>query len=305
MKPEKNILKIQYRKWLDDFLAFLTFEKHFSPHTLSNYQRDLEQFLGFVPDDVTDGLDALTARTCRQFLFFLDQKHYSAKTVARKLSAFRSFWRYLLAKHHVTSNPWEFLSSPKLPVLLPAILVQEDMARFLESILPHTEVGLRDRTICEVLYATGLRVSELVSLDVSDLDFDTREMRVIGKGNRERVVIFGEVSAQFLRDYMGSARFEWASSSESALFVNQKGHRFTVRTVQRIIRQYAKLLGLSHAITPHTLRHSFATDLYNGGADLRVIQELLGHRSLLTTQLYTHLSDEGLKQAFHNAHPRA
>ncbi|MSR88508.1 MAG: tyrosine recombinase XerC [Candidatus Margulisbacteria bacterium] len=289
-RTEKNILKPQYHKWVSEFLDFLTFDKQFSSHTRTNYARDLSQF------ETQDSLSSLSTTTCREFLYQLDQQGYSSKSIARKLSAFRSLWKFLLAKSYVSENPWEFLSSPKIPTLLPTILVQEEMAQFLKAI-----TSLRDRAICELLYASGLRVSELVSINMENIDFSNQELRIIGKGNRERICLFGEIAKQWLDRYINEARV----TSGTAVFVNLKGGRLTVRSIQRMIRHYADTAGLSHAITPHTLRHSFATDLYNGGADLRVIQELLGHQSLSSTQLYTHLSDDGLKAAFQRAHPRA
>jgi tyrosine recombinase XerC len=303
MKNQSSTSK-HLKKLSEAYLLYLTVEKNVSKHTTSNYQRDINQFIAFIPNESTDLIQDLTARTCRQFLYQLDHHNYSAKTIARKLAALRSFWKYLVLKEYTTENPWEFLTTPKIPERLPNIIVKDEMVNFLDAFDITTPSGVRDRTLCELLYSSGLRISELTTLNHQDIDLENQELRIIGKGNKERITFFGDVTKEWLIQYLTKIRPIWAPQSETACFINQKGSRLTPRSIQRMIKSHAESLGHRN-ITPHTLRHAFATDLYSGGADLRMIQELLGHQSLSTTQIYTHLSDEDLKNAFQKSHPRA
>jgi site-specific recombinase XerD len=289
------LLRDVFTSYTTQFLHILATERRLSAHTVSAYRLDLAHFSMFISDDCQDDLSSLTARTCRQYLTLLDHEKLSPKTVARKLATLRSFWRYLMEEDVVTVNPWAFVHSPRLPRHLPTVLSLDDMVQFITSINTHTPVGIRDRAMVELLYGSGVRVSELVAMDISHIQFKSCEIMVTGKGNKQRIALFGDMARDWLEIYISDVRSHWIVSDQPALFVNQKGGRLTSRSVQRMIRFYAGALGLDGKVTPHTLRHSFATDLFSGGADLRIIQDLLGHESIATTQIYTHLSTERLR----------
>lgn len=289
---------------LNDFLQVLSLDKHYSAHTISNYKRDIQRFQNFCTESQAP-IDELTIRSCRNYLYNLEQDALSPKTIARHIASLRSFWNYLVYIKKTELNPWTLLSLPKVHQKLPDILTENDMHQFLDNIPTDTAAHYRDRCICECLYGSGLRVSELVSLDISDLNLNNLDMKIIGKGNKERLAIFGHTTQTFLTTYINTIRPIWCDTHTSALFVNQRGSRLSVRSVQRIIKEHAKKQNLSTPITPHTFRHSFATALFNGGADLRSIQELLGHSSLSTTQIYTHLSTKKLQDIYLSTHPRA
>ena len=283
------------RSQVEGFLHYLKNERNYSPHTLSNYGRDLRFLTDFLRDKKIDRL------TAREYLLALGRHDYARRSVARKLSAARSFFRFLVREKKTKENPFQNLITPKLPKKLPNFLYPEEVNRLLASPDTATLPGKRDRAILELLYGTGMRVIELCRLNESDLDFDEGEVKVFGKGAKERIVIFGSFAARALRDYLAQGR----PAKTAALFVGRRGTRLTTRQVERLIRFYAKKAGLQKKVTPHTLRHSFATHLLEGGADLRMTQELLGHVSLSTTQVYTHVTKEHLKQVYDAAHPRA
>lgn len=291
---------------IDSFIDYLGIEKLYSPHTLSNYKRDILKFLTYIEKINIDSLKSITKNECKSFLYNLAEENYSQKSTARHIASLRSFWKYLLSKDQVDLNPWEFVIMPKLPKRLPSVLSVKDMSKFLESFDLSDSSGNRDQCICELIYATGLRVSELCSLNVQDIDLTEQEIMIVGKGNKERIVIFGDVAKQVLERYIDVYRLDLQKNNhDSALFLNTNGTRLTARSVQRMIKRHAFLSNLKDKVTPHTLRHSFATDLYNGGADLRTIQELLGHSSLSTTQIYTHVSTDRLFDAYKKSHPRS
>lgn len=282
---------------LEAFLAFLTRQKHYSPHTISNYQRDIAGFLAFMAKAEETDFQALSARVCKQYIHSLDAKKLQPRSVGRAVAALRSFWVFLMATEVVDHTPWEFLNLPRLSQLLPKVLFHEDIETKLDAI-PTTLQGLRTKAICEFLYGTGLRVSELVSLNMDAMDLASQEIKVLGKGQKERIVLFGVPAQQALDHYLTKVRPHWALKQSTALFINTRGERLTVRSVQRLVKSAGFL-------SPHTLRHSFASAMLNGGADLKSIQELLGHSNLSTTQIYTHITTEKLEKAYQKAHPRS
>jgi len=290
--------------FIQEFLFILKNQRNYSDHTVSNYERDLRFFLEFVGNE-TDPLSELTLRTCKQYLYTLEQKQYNPKSMARMIAALRSFWNFLEESDYTAFNPWASLALPKTDKTLPHILSRDAMTQFLENLPITTPLEFRNRTICECLYGAGLRVSELVQLDIADISITDCEFRVLGKGKKERIAIFGKPAQECLSSYINHIRPKLAKPSESAVFVNHLGTRITPRSIQRMLKDAAIKQNLKMPLTPHILRHSFATDLFNGGADLRTIQELLGHSSLATTQIYTHLSIEKLSEVYHKAHPRA
>lgn len=284
----------------DDFLNYLKNERNYSDHTLSNYGRDLRFLLSFLKDRKIDRL------TAREYLLALEKNNYSRRSIARKLSAARSFFRYLQREKKTRENPFQNLVTPKLPRKLPNFLYPEEITRLFESANSASPLGKRDRAILEMLYGTGMRVIELCRLNLNDIDWDDKEIKVFGKGSKERIVIFGSFAERALKDYINNGRPRLLGQARpAAFFAGRRGTRLTARQVERVIKFYAKKAGIQKKVTPHTLRHSFATHLLEGGADLRMTQELLGHVSLSTTQVYTHVTKERLKKVYDLAHPRA
>ncbi len=294
------------------FVAHLRFEKNYSPHTVESYSRDLDQFLRHLTDGRTDreikpsDLDHITIR---EFLSRLSQAGNRKVTIARKLSVLRSFFRYLYREGHLDRNPAKLVRTPRQPLRTPRFLSLPEVESILSLPPAKTEKGIRDRAILELLYASGLRVGELVGLNLIDLSMNRRLVRVRGKGNKERVVPFGEPSRASLAAYLEARRRILAKRKDRpqtpALFLNLRGGRLTARSVQRNLGAYIRQAALLLDVHPHLFRHSFATHLLNNGADLRSIQELLGHESLSTTQRYTHVSIEHLQKVYRAAHPKA
>ncbi|MFC1568127.1 tyrosine recombinase XerC [Candidatus Margulisiibacteriota bacterium] len=282
------------------FVNFLKTERNYSPHTISNYARDLRFLVEFL------GKRKIDRSAAREYLLALEKKRFSRRSIARKLSSTRSFFRFLLREKKIGQNPFENLLTPKLPKKLPNFLYPEELKSLLEAPDQQDPQGLRDRAILEVIYGTGLRVAEVKRMNGNDVDFDEGEIKVLGKGSKERIVLFGSHARTALGKYIKEGRPGLLRGKKCpALFVNRRGSRLTARSVERMIVHYAKKAGLTKKVTPHTLRHSFATHLLSGGADLRMVQELLGHVSLSTTQVYTHITKERLKEVYDSAHPRA
>ncbi|MFC1571416.1 tyrosine recombinase XerC [Candidatus Margulisiibacteriota bacterium] len=287
-------------KLIAKFVNYLKTERNYSSHTISNYQRDLQFLVSFIKGRKPDRAAA------REFLLALEKKRYSRRSIARKLSSARSFFRYLAREKLVKQNPFENLLTPKLPKRLPNFLYPEELKRLLGAPESKSPQGLRDLAILEVIYGTGLRVAEIVRMNLNDIDFDEGEIKVLGKGSKERIVLFGSHARAALHIYIEGGRPQLlASKKNAAIFVSRRGKRITARSVERMIVHYTKKAGITKKVTPHTLRHSFATHLLSGGADLRMVQELLGHVSLSTTQVYTHITKERLKEVYDSAHPRA
>jgi integrase/recombinase XerC len=295
----------RFSKHFEQYLNYLTYEKQASQHTVSNYKRDIFGFLQFASQDEDSVLKDVNSRNCRQYLLKLEQQKLHPRSIARKIASLRSFWKYLQSIEVVIDNPWEFLTTPKLPQTLPAVLFTDEMTKFLENIETDTPLGIRNRAICELMYGAGLRISELVNLNICDINLKESEILIKGKGKKERIGLFGQIANKQINIYLQNVRPLWQAQESNAVFLNTRGNRLSVRSVQRIVKQIVKQLGIAGQVTPHTLRHSFATSLYNAGADLRSIQELLGHSSLSTTQIYTHVSGEKLKKSYRKAHPRA
>ncbi len=287
------------RKHLDDFLQHLRTEKNVSLHTERSYRSDLGQLAGFLGDRDPA---VITHQDLRQFLAHLISRKTGKSSLARKLSAIRSFFKFLHRQGLVTSDPARLIATPKQDKRLPAVLTVDDTLRLLQAPGEEAHDPLRDRAVLETLYSTGIRASELVGIDQQDINRQERLVRIRGKGRKERIVPIGQTALDAIDRY-GAAK--QAAAGEPALFTGPSGKRLTVRSVQRILGNYRKKLGLSTKASPHTLRHSYATHLLESGADLRAIQELLGHASLSTTQRYTHLNLDSLMAAYDKAHPRA
>ncbi len=326
---------------LDEFVSYLKFERHFSPYTARCYGADLKQYgeylaqkigqsatnttLGIMPSDPAND-DAVLAQevsaeilradamTVRGFLAHLDNFGYSPATTARKIATLRSFYKWLLRQNRIETNPMTLIRSPKQTKRLPKAITVDQVEQLLEMPDNKDTLGARDRAILETLYSTGVRVSELVQLDRMSLDQEGQTLHIRGKGKKERIVPLGSHALSAIRHYLTllepDARFsklreQLLVTGDVPLFVNKNGGRLSSRSVRRKLDKYLASAGLDSTISPHTLRHSFATHLLDNGADLRSVQELLGHQSLSTTQIYTHLSSMRVRDAYDTSHPRA
>jgi len=300
---------------VDRYVNYLAAGKNASPHTVRTYtialvgNQTIGKEKGFIPFILAHnvaGLEAVTRQTLRDYMFYLMQTGTAKSSIANKISAIRSFYRYLHREGIVQKNPIEEVSSPKLDKRLPHILTTDEITRLLASPDTSKPAGQRDRAILELLYASGLRVSEIVRLNLKHIDLSSREIRVTGKGNKERIVLMGTPAADALLTYLNKGRIELLGAHRSdAVFINRLGRRIIERRVQKIIDQHAAHANIEQKIHPHILRHTFATHMLDGGADLRVVQELLGHASLSTTQIYTHVSKAQAKKVYLAAHPLA
>ena len=290
------------------YINYLEAERNVSPYTVRNYTTDLLDFFGFLRGKEISSLNEVDRHVVRDYLAYLLEQGFVKASIARKLSAIRSFYRYLLREKMVSTSPVETTSSPKLDKRLPSFLSIEEVTRLLEAPDLSTPQGQRDRALLELLYASGLRVSELVKLNLKQIDLDSCEIRVWGKGSKERVVLMGKPAAEALRAYLQQGRpklFSTRIRMTDALFINRYGERLIERRVQRILEKYSSLAGIGKKVHPHMLRHTFATHLLDGGADLRVVQELLGHANLSSTQIYTHVSKSQARKVYLSAHPMA
>jgi integrase/recombinase XerC len=303
-------------KHLDDFINHLKYERNASAHTLRNYESDLAQFHDHIaPADETGArrevnLAEIDHLTIRAYMASLHEQKKKKSSIHRKIASLRTFFRYLCREGILESNPATLVSSPRVERKLPNHLTIEQMVKFIETPETDSVLGKRDRAMLELLYASGIRVSELVLLNLQDVDFGNQTVRVKGKGRKERIVPFGEHAKQALQQYLG-VRSELMIEADpdkldaTAVFMNYQGMRITTRSVGRMVDKYVKQCAEIHHISPHSLRHSFATHLLDAGADLRAIQELLGHVRLSTTQQYTHVSMDKLMEVYDQAHPKA
>ncbi|MGH7366868.1 MAG: tyrosine recombinase XerC [Candidatus Rokuibacteriota bacterium] len=282
------------------FLEYQGVERGASPHTLRSYAADLSEFTRFLAEEKVGGWEVVDTRMVRAFLARLHRRRLAKATIARKLAAVRSCFRFLARRGALEVNPARQVRSPRLGRRLPSFLPVDEAAALLSPAPEPSRAGARDRALLELLYASGLRVAEGCGLDLDDLDEARRTVRVVGKGDKERVVPVGETALEALAAYLAMR-----GRRRGALFLNARGGRLTPRSAHRIVGARARQAGISQRVTPHTLRHSFATHMLGAGADLRLIQELLGHSRLSTTQRYTHVSPEHLMRVYDAAHPRA
>jgi integrase/recombinase XerC len=302
-----------FDKALTEFLQHLKYERNLSPHTLRNYESDLKQFREFLfriekrepPPEEVDRL------TIREWMASLHTANRKKASIARKLASVRTFYQFLVREGKMETNPAKLVATPRIERKLPNHLSMEDAVRLIETPDINTDLGRRDRAILEFLYATGIRVSELVGIDLSDIDLRERMVRVMGKRKKERIVPFHEHALQALMHYLTETRPAFlnecppAERDDRAVFLHRRGGRITTRSVGRMMDKYIKLSADIHNISPHGLRHTFATHLLDQGADLRDIQELLGHARLSTTQIYTQVSMEKMIEVYDRAHPKA
>jgi integrase/recombinase XerC len=295
---------------LAEYLRHLALERNASAHTVKSYREDLTQALDFFRTRVAGALetDRLTTRLLRAYTVWLHEQGYAKSTVARRITAVRSWCRFLCRQGTLTANPADGLRGPRQDKKLPHFLSEEALQTLLAAPHADTPSGLRDRAILEVLYSAGLRVSELTGLNLSDLDLDSGLATVRGKGKRERLALLGPQALEALGRWLaarGALQRPGRSAAKDAVFLSVKGTRLTPRSVGRLLEKYLAQAGLDPRTSPHSLRHSFATHLLDRGADIRSVQELLGHRSLGTTQIYTHVTTNRLRESYDKAHPRA
>lgn len=290
---------------LDKYMIYLSVEKGYSQHTLTAYQKDILQFLTFFKAEKT--IAELSYLDLRKYLAHLQNLGLERTTQARKLTALRSFFKYLKNQEILKRIPTENINSPKTVKKIPVILNQKEITRLLEdSFNKNDNLTIRDRAIFELLYSSGLRVSELVNLEIKSIDFSYKLIRVMGKGSRERIVPLGTKAWEALQAYLSVSRPSLLKKNVSAfLFLNHQGKKLTTRGIRYIIDKYVKEAAIAVKISPHVFRHSFATHLLDNGADIRVVQELLGHVNLSTTQIYTQVSKARIQQIYKNTHPRA
>ncbi len=297
------------RQDLEDFKSYIIAEKNFSKHTAKAYCSDILSFLLWIDETSCENVNF---EKIREYLHFIQKFNYKKTTIARKIASLRTFYKYLYRERKVNSNPAINLNAPKRPKSLPKFLTPDEVEQILNNTKIETPAGYRNRTILELLWATGMRISELSGLNFGDLNLEHNEIRVFGKGSKERIILVTDRAKNFLIRYIESARSLIPkdfpvpdTSEESPVFINNTGYRLQTRTIRNVINDVVEKINLPKHVTPHVFRHSFATHLIENGADLRIVQELLGHASISNTQIYTHVSSRHLKEVYNEAHPRA
>ncbi|MFC1546249.1 tyrosine recombinase XerC [bacterium] len=286
------------------FIHYLNIERNFSKHTLVNYKNDLTQFLSFLEKNKKTIKD-INRLTGRAYLASLREKSYKKSSIARKIAVLKSFYKFLVSEDILEKNSFHYLRSPKLDKRIPVFLDRQEVIKLIEYPGRKSLFDLRDAVIMEILYATGVRVSELVGLRINDIDFWGELIKVTGKGNKQRIIPIGSVSLNIVKVYVDFLEVSNIKRNHNYLFINRRGGILTDRSVRRILDKYLKKLSISKKVSPHTLRHTFATHLLNAGCDLRSVQDMLGHVNLATTQIYTHVEIERLKKDYKKAHPHS
>ncbi len=291
---------------LKEFIYFLSVEKGLASNTLESYQRDMKKFFLFLQGKNINNINNITRTDLTDFLLKQKEKGLAPTTLNRNLASIRSFYQFLLKEQIITENPSLDLQTPKTEKKLPRVLSFSEIEILLEQPETKNAIGLRDKAMLELLYATGIRVSELVSLNINEVNFKMGFIKCTGKGNKERMIPLGSVAIRSIQEYLKNSRPRILKQKEDkALFVNQQGSRLTRQGFWKILKKYALKAGIQMDITPHTLRHSFATHLLENGADLRSVQEMLGHADIATTQIYTHVARRKIKEIYDQTHPRA
>lgn len=297
-----------FREGYEAFNEFLQIERNASPHTVKHYQNDLLMFFEFLASEGVEDLKAVDQRTVRVFLTQLYDRQLSRRTVSRKISSLRSFYKFMERENKVDVNPFVHIYMPRTDRPVPGFLYREELEKLFEVNNMETPTGQRDQAILEVLYGTGIRVSECQGLRLSDIDFTIGTMFVKGKGRKERYVPFGRFAEIALETYINEGRvklLQKAGNSSDSVFLNARGNPLTVRGIRMILNKIVEKTALTVHVHPHKLRHTFATHMLNEGADLRTVQELLGHESLSSTQIYTHVTKDHLRDVYMKSHPRA
>ena len=294
-------------KELEDYLDYIIKQRNYSINTMTNYRIDIEEFNDYLRKEKTNYLD-IDYDFIKGYLMHLYERKLSKSSVSRKLSSLRSFYKYLFNNDKITTNPFKYVASPKKDKKLPKYLGVLELECIFDTPDMNKSLGQRDRLILEILYATGIRVSELVNIKVSDIDFYNKEIMITGKGNKQRVAIFGDYGLDVINKFIEDGRkkiLKKHKKNSEYLVINEKGNQITTRGVEMILDNIVKKAALKKHVTPHMLRHSFATHLLNNGCDILTVKELLGHSSLETTQIYTHVSNERLREVYLKCHPRS
>jgi len=286
---------------LNDFYEYLT-SKNYSINTILSYKKDLNQFCDYCKNKNIKDIDY---QFIRSYLFFLYDKKYTSKSISRHISSLKSFFKYLMQNEIIKTNPMTLISNPKLEKKLPNYLNYKDLETILSIPDRNDVLGLRNALILELLYSCGVRVSELVNIKLSDIDFNNNRIIILGKGNKERIVLYGKVCSELLNNYINKSRNLLIKEHNDYLLLNKFGNKITDRAIRMIIDDVIKKSSLKLKVSPHTFRHTFATHLLNEGADLKIVQDLLGHKNISTTGIYTHVSNEKLRKVYLEAHPRA
>lgn len=290
-------------KYKDDFFDYITYEKKYSIHTVSNYKKVVLEYLEFLDKECIDIKDANNL-VVRNYLRSLDKHNYSNKTLCLYISSLRSFYKYLLKNRVIKSNPMVLIKNPKLEKRVPKFLYYNELSSLFESIDTSTVLGIRDNLILEILYSTGVRVSELVSIKLSDINNFDKSITIFGKGKKSRIVLFGDTLESALNLYLNKSRNILIKTNTDILLLNKNGTPLTDRGVRLIISKIVEKASIKQNVSPHVLRHTFATHLLKEGADLKTVQELLGHATLSATEVYTHVTNEGLRKTYLDCHPR-
>lgn len=303
-KSWEKVMKME--SYVNGFINYLGVERGLAQNTLESYGRDLHQFQLYLQNSNMEILKDSSSATIMSYLNSLQSKGRAVSTISRNLAAIKSFYQYLVREHYLENDPAASLESPKLEKKLPKVLTIIEVEELLKQPSNLLPTGLRDKAMLELLYATGIRVSELISLNISDVNLEMGYIKCYGKGAKERIVPLGSIAIKCVQDYLHKGRSKLVRTyEEGALFVNHHGNRLTRQGFWKIIKKYAQEAAINKEITPHTLRHSFATHLLENGADLRSVQEMLGHADISTTQIYTHVTSNRLKEVYDKTHPRA
>lgn len=294
------------KEFVDEYLNILALEKNLAGNTVASYRTDLTNLLRFADDSNISDLSAIDATLINDFFKSLHDLGISDSTAARYMSSIKGFFEYLINSDYITMNPTEKISLPKLKRRLPEVMTVDEVDMILAQPVTGSILGLRDRAIMEVMYSSGLRVSEAITLQISSVYFGDGIMRIMGKGSKERIVPVGSSAMEWLTEYLQSSRpvLEKKGKSQNFIFLNKRGTRLSRMAIWKMVSQYTLMAGIQKDVHPHTFRHSFATHLVEGGADLRAVQEMLGHSDISTTQIYTHIDREYLKQVYKDCHPR-
>ena len=297
------------KQYVEDFKTYLSIEKNFSEYTLAAYISDIVSYILWLDNISCTSVDF---NKLREYLHFIQRFDYKKTTIARKVASIRTFYKFLFRERYIDANPALSLSAPKRPKSLPKFLTPEEVEQILNNVKIDTPAGFRNRVILELLWATGMRVSELSNLNFGDLNMEENEIRVFGKGAKERIVLMSDRAKGYLQQYINSARKLIAPNydigeinDDTPLFINNTGYRLQNKTIRKVINEIVEKIELPKKVTPHVFRHSFATKLIENGADLRVVQELLGHAGISNTQIYTHISMKHMKDVYEAAHPHS
>ncbi len=298
-------MKQDFVKLVSDYIDNLKYQRNYSTDTINNYEEDFKLYGIYINIENIDFLN-IKYSDIRNFYNYLERKHYSKNTIARHISCIRGFYKYLSFNNIIKSNPFSLATLPKKDKLLPKFLYYNELEEMFAVCNLTNPYGQRNRAILEVLYATGLRVSELVNIKISDIDFNEMSIKVLGKGNKERIVYFGRYAQKYLQEYLQDGRNKLlVNKTSDYLFINNKKTNISSRAIEMIIKDIVKKTSIETGITPHSIRHTFATHLLNEGCDILTVQELLGHESLKATQIYTHITNDELKNIYLKSHPRS